>query len=103
MGVYATRLLRGFKGQHTNPAKHERRRLLKTIGRCQLLKRVRAERRLLRAIRFDELKTAFIELAGAKGVPAAKEILASLGAERLPDLKPAQYGAAMALVKQKAA
>jgi hypothetical protein len=33
------------RGQHTNPAKRERRLLLREIGRRQLLKRVKAARR----------------------------------------------------------
>jgi hypothetical protein len=39
-----------WTGQWANPAKRERRQLLKTIGRRQLLKRIKAERRRIKDV-----------------------------------------------------
>jgi hypothetical protein len=39
-----------WKGQHTNPAKRNRRQLLKTLGRRQLLKRIKVERRRIKDV-----------------------------------------------------
>jgi hypothetical protein len=52
---------------------------------------------------FEELKKAFLGLAGSKGQPVAKEVLAAFKIERLSGLTPEQYSEAMTMIKQKAA
>lgn len=52
---------------------------------------------------FDELKKAFLALAGSKGQPVAKEVLLALGVEKLSMLGTDRFADAMAVINAKAA